>query len=217
MGTNRTRTSCWQRARGNLVYDGLVGLSLRRKSMANFSFSDFGSSLCAALQVLADHDQWHEQNLDHVGNKPPEYECYRRIELPHRGAITFQLSQKTVQPKMIKKNPIEPTLTVIQSANRSGGLKVWRAFSCTLRKGRRCLVTYSTERGSNKIAGDALLMAGLPSGGTRNSAVFDGFVKDAARSCGRQRYVAFRSPCFESDGQAHMKVYHRDPKLTGRR
>jgi hypothetical protein len=32
---------------------------------------------------------------------------------------------------MIKKNAIEPTRTVIQSANRSSGLKVWRTFSRT--------------------------------------------------------------------------------------
>jgi hypothetical protein len=84
------------------------------------------------------------------------------------GASTFQPNQKTVQPKMIKKNPIEPTRTVIQSANRSSGLKVWRTLSCTLRKGRRCLITSSTESRCNKVAGDALLMAELPPGGTRN-------------------------------------------------
>jgi hypothetical protein len=36
----------------------------------------------AAHQVLANHDQRHEQNLNHVGNEQPEHESHRRIELP---------------------------------------------------------------------------------------------------------------------------------------
>ena len=35
-----------------------------------------------ALQILTDHDQRHEQNLNDVRNEQPEHESHRRIELP---------------------------------------------------------------------------------------------------------------------------------------
>src|SRR5271157_1510608 len=84
------------------------------------------------------------------------------------GASTFQPNQMTVQPKMARKNPIEPTRTVIQSANRSSGLNVWRTSLCTLRKGRRRLMTSSTDGGGSKVAGDVALMAETPSRNPRN-------------------------------------------------
>jgi hypothetical protein len=36
-------------------------------------------------QVLTNHDQWHEQYLDHIGYEQPEHEGHWRIELPRRG------------------------------------------------------------------------------------------------------------------------------------
>ena len=124
----------------------------------------------AAHQVLANHDQRHEQNLNHIRNEQPEHKGHRRIELPCRGARTFQPNQQTVQPKMARKNPIEPTRTVIQSANRSSGLNVWRTSLCTLRKGRRRLMTASAD--GSKVVGDVALMAEI-SLGTEESQSID--------------------------------------------
>src|SRR5271170_7046231 len=80
------------------------------------------------------------------------------------GASTFQPNQQTVHPKMVRKNPIEPTRTVIQSASRSSGVIVLRASLCSLRKGFRRLMTASTDGGCSGVAGDAVLMAEIPPG-----------------------------------------------------
>jgi len=44
------------------------------------------------------------------------------------GANRFQPNQQTVYPRIHRKNAIEPTQTVIQSASRSGGVIVWSTF-----------------------------------------------------------------------------------------
>jgi hypothetical protein len=74
------------------------------------------------------------------------------------GASTFQPSQHTVHPKMARKNPIEPTWMVIQSASRSSAEICSSTSSCTLRNGWRCLRTFTTDGGDGGIAGEVALM-----------------------------------------------------------
>jgi hypothetical protein len=73
------------------------------------------------------------------------------------------------------------------------------------------------EPGSINLAVGEYSLVGNKDAEHVRSAVFEAFVKGAARSCDWQRCVALRSPCFKSDGQAHMMVYHRDQKPAGRR
>src|SRR5271169_496023 len=79
------------------------------------------------------------------------------------GASTFQPNQQIVHPKMDRKNPIEPTRIVIQSASRSSGVIVSRTSLCSLRKGFRRLITASTDGGCSGVAGDVMLMTETPS------------------------------------------------------
>src|SRR5277367_1960806 len=78
------------------------------------------------------------------------------------GASTFQPNQQTVHPKMARKNPIEPTRIVIQSASRSSGVIVLRTTLCSLRKGFRRLMTDSTDGGCSAVAGDVVFIAKIP-------------------------------------------------------
>jgi hypothetical protein len=94
----------------------------------------------------------NSQNTNAIGGSNCHYGVARK----------FQPNQQTVHPKMTKMNPIDPTWTVIQSANRSNGLNVWRTFSCTLRKGRRRLMISSDDGGCVGVMSDVVLMAGTP-------------------------------------------------------
>ena len=78
------------------------------------------------------------------------------------GASTFQPNQQTVHPKTVRKNPIEPTRIVIQSASRSSGVIASRTSLCSLRKGFRRLMTASTDGGCSDVAGDVVLTAETP-------------------------------------------------------
>jgi UDP-N-acetylmuramoylalanine-D-glutamate ligase len=72
-----------------------------------------------ALNILADHNQWHQKNLDYIRDKQPEHEGHRRVKL-HR----LRRQQIPAQPdhrpnKNDEKEPMVPTRSVIQSAKLS--------------------------------------------------------------------------------------------------
>src|ERR1019366_7850954 len=75
------------------------------------------------------------------------------------GASRFQLSHSNVHAAITRKNPIEPTWTVIHIANRSSFVTFAAASSLMLRNGRRCFIPASTGGGSGKAVDEVVLMA----------------------------------------------------------
>jgi hypothetical protein len=58
-----------------------------------------------ALHILTDHYEWHQQDLDDIGNEQPEHERHRGIELQSRWRKPLRPRQIAVQAKIMMKNP----------------------------------------------------------------------------------------------------------------